>query len=183
MIVKPVLATTVAMVLAFGAPAAVAQDVWLRNGKTYTGPDVAQTGDFGVWQVATVHPNEFMTAWNRPGAGVPLVASDKVARNQPVVTFIIFRGCRPDPRGACNVTADFTVVAPDGRVYNETKGADVWIGRPPPTGRNIELSAGALGLRIEDKDLLGAYVIKAAVTDHVAGVTLQTEKTITAQAD
>jgi len=32
----------------------------------------------------------------------------------------------------------------------------------------------------EDKDPLGSYTVRAAITDHVAGVTLRTEQQLTA---
>jgi len=164
------------------ATVATAQDAWLRDGQFYQGKNAAQAGELAILQIATTEPERLMSDWEKPGADVRLVAQDKVKRGQPVVTFILFRGCRPDARGACNVTVDFTTTGPAG-TYNETKAAEVWVGRPPPPSRAIQLSAGGLGLSFEAKDGIGPYRVMARITDHVAGITLQTEKTLTLLAD
>ena len=102
------------------------------------------------------------------------------ARNRPIVTFLVFRGCKADPAGRCNVTADFETIAPGGKTYDLTKGAQIWVGYPPPPGYSLQLSADGYGLRFEDKDPLGAYRVRATVTDRIAKITLRTEQTLTA---
>lgn len=159
------------------------QDGWLRDEERYQGKDAAQSKGFAVLQVATTDPDQFMADWEKPGPGVRLVPQDKVGRGRPIVTFILFRGCRPAPAGGCNVTVDFVTTGPSGKIYDETKAAEVWVGKPPPPDRAIQLSVGGLGLAFEEKDPAGAYRVVALVTDHVAGITLKTEKSLTLLAD
>lgn len=172
------LLATGAVLLAAAAPAS-AQDTWLRDGQAYRGPDAAASGDFAVLQVLTTEPEQLMADWEKPGAVVHLVAKDAVGRGKPVVSFIVFRGCRADAKGACHVTADFVATDPAGKTYGEFKDVEIWVDKPPPPGRAVQLSAGGMGLVFEPKDLAGRYRIAARVVDHVAGVTLQTEKTLT----
>jgi hypothetical protein len=98
------------------------------------------------------------------------------------VTFITFKGCRADAAGNCNVTADFNTVDPLGKSYGKTRTSEVWVGHPRPPDGFLQLSASAYGLVFEDKDPLGPYRVRAAITDHVAGITLHTEQVLTAVA-
>ena len=142
----------------------------------------ARAGDFMAIQVATTDPDRLMADWQKPGAGIRLVTATTMMRNQPIVTFIVFGGCKPDAAGACNVTADFETIGPAGKTYDETRMAEVWVGHPAPPSQVLQLSVGALGLRIEDKDALGPYRVRATITDHVAGAVLHTEQVLTARA-
>lgn len=161
---------------------AQAEETWLLNGRT-AGPDSSRAvaDGFAVMQIATPDPQGLMTAWNRPGDWVSITTTNQIARNKPIVTFIVFRGCKAGPTGACNVTAEFEVFDPAGKVYAKQQ-ADIWVGRPPPPAKAIELSEGGMGLVIEDKDPLGVYRVSATITDNVAGKTLRTESTIEATA-
>lgn len=145
--------------------------------------NVARAGTFGVLQIATTDPQRLFVEWAKPTPGVAVTTATRVRRNQPIVTFIIFQGCKPDASGNCKVTADFEVTAPNGRLYHKAKGAEVWVGRKAPPKGALQLSVGGLGLKVEDKDPLGPYRVRATVTDHVAAVVLRTEQTLTAVAD
>ena len=155
----------------------------MAAGAAASQPSTASAGDFAVLQVATTDPNALLAEWAKPTPGVRLTSSTRAARNQPIVTFIIFKGCKADASGACNLTADFTVTGPTGRIYSQEKAARVWVGRPPPPKQALQLSESGLGLRFEAKDPLGPYRVRTTVTDHVAGVSLHTEQTLTAVAN
>jgi hypothetical protein len=174
-------ALTVAVCLGTGANVASAQEAWQKNGKPVGGDlSKASAKGFAVFQVATLDGEGFAARWNRPTAGVEVAETSKVARNQPVFTFIIFTGCTPDQRGQCNVTADFRMFDPAGRSFGEQIGAPVWVGLPPPAKNVLQLSSQYLGMVVENKDSLGSYRIVATVTDHVTGTSLTTEQTIVA---
>lgn len=162
------------------ALAATAPNEWLVNGQAASAPNLAASDPFAVQQLATTDPDRLFANWNRPGAAVNVGATQTMKRNQAIVTVIIFTGCAPNASGFCNVTVDFETVSPSGAIYDRTVGAKVWVGRAPPRGRSLELSEGALGLRVEDKDPLGPYTVRAAITDHVAGKTLRTSQVLTA---
>ena len=164
-----------------GISAALSLGAFPATTAAAVGTNVARAGDFSVMQIATTEPDRLMANWEKPSAGVNVVSASTVHPNQPVVTFIVFTGCQADASGACNVTADFDTFTPSGKLYNETRGAKVWVGHPAPPARAVQLSEGALGLRIENKDALGTYTIRATVTDHVSGATLKTSQAILAQ--
>lgn len=141
---------------------------------------VARSGDLQILQIATTDPEQLMRDWQVPTDGASLITSTSMARNTPIVTFLVFGGCKPDATGVCNLTVDFETIGPGGKVYDSTKGAEVWVGHPAPPPAMLQLSVAGYGLRIEDNDQLGAYHVRAVVTDHVAGVTVRTEQTLTA---
>lgn len=173
-------ATALAAFGLLAASHAFAADGWLRDGSPLKKqPNTATSGDFAVMQFATNEPERVMAAWEKPGAAVSLSMATETPRNRPLVTFILFRGCRGDANGNCNVTADYETIAPSGKRYGQTMSAEVWVGRRPPPGYALQLSASAYGLVFEDKDPLGAYVVRATVTDHVSGVTVHTEQKLT----
>lgn len=157
------------------------------NGQTpqsgWDQPNSAIAGDFRVVQIATTDPEGLMAAWEKPALEVKLETSMGAKRNQPIVTFIVFGGCRADPAGNCNVTADFEVIDPAGKSYNRSPGVNVWVGYPAPQSNVFQLSASGLGIRFEDQDPLGNYIVKAAITDQVSGVTLKTQQQLTAMSD
>lgn len=167
-----------ALVLAVAAMAAGS-----AAGQPAARPNTASAGDLSVLQIATTDPDALLAEWAKPTRGVRLTGSTRATRNQPIVTFIIFKGCKADASGACNLTADFTVTGPTGRVYSQEKAAKVWVGRRRPPNQALQLSESGLGLRFEDKDPLGPYRVRTTVTDHVAGVSLHTEQTLTAVAN
>ena len=140
----------------------------------------ASSGDLVVMQIATTDPNKLMDSWGKEAEGVRVESASAMKRNQPIATFILFSGCRPNADGLCNVTADFETLAPNGAVYDKHEGVKVWVDRPAPPPKSIGLSEGGLGLRIEDKDVLGGYVVRATILDHNSGIKLQTAQTLTA---
>jgi len=172
-----------AAAVCIGSPAVQAsgQDGWRDSGKPISGdPSMASSKGFAVFQIATLDGEGFAARWNKQTAGVEIAKTAKVARNQPVFTFIIFTGCSPDQSGTCNVTADFKMFDPAGKSFGEQLGSPVWVGLPPPARNALQLSSQYLGMVVENKDGLGAYRIVATVTDHVSGISLTTEQTIIA---
>jgi len=158
--------------------------VWLKNGAP-AGPDPsrAQAGGLAVMLISTTNPDKLVADWNQPKPGAQLTVDRQTVRHRPIFTFILFQGCKADAKGACNVTADFETRGPSGKSYDQTKGGKVWVGRLAPPANSLQLSEGALGIEIEDRDRLGAYRVDATVTDHVSGVTLHVQNTFTAAAN
>jgi hypothetical protein len=142
--------------------------------------DQASEGDFGVLQFATIDPETLYKNWEAPTEGVAINATQQMHRGEAILTFITFRGCKADGNGNCKVTADYVAFAPDGTIYGSTKGATIWDMRPP---KGVELSMAVYGIRIEQNEPLGDYKISISTTDHVAGITLHTEQTLTAIAN
>ena len=176
----------VTAMLLFASTAAAqpaSENTWLRDGLPFKGqPNVANLGAFGAMQIATTDADRFMADWNKPSAAVQAVLTTETVRHRPIVTFILFTGCRADASGNCNVTADYEMTDPVGKRYDLTPGSKVWVGLPPPPGRSLQLSADGYGNMFEEKDALGRYRVQATITDHVAGVTLRTEQTLVVSA-
>jgi hypothetical protein len=138
----------------------------------------ASSAGFSVVQMATSRSAEFVREWNRPGRHGEVHGDTRVHLRQPIDTFIAFRGCRADAKGQCNVTTTFEITGPDGKSQSSPP-MEVWANRPQPTPGMIFLSRASLGLAFAPDEPTGAYRIRAAVTDHIAGVTLHTQQTIT----
>jgi hypothetical protein len=138
----------------------------------------ATAGSFAVVQVATDDTARFMAELAKPTPGVNLQVTTRVRRNRPIDTFIAFRGCRADRAGKCNVTARYDLRAPSGKI-SSFPGLDVWANQPQPAPGIIMVSRQSFGMTFNTDDAVGTYTVAAAVTDHVAGVTLHTQQDIT----
>ena len=108
----------------------------------------ASSGGLVVMQIATTDPDKLMASWGQEAEGVRIESANVMKRNQPIATFLMFSGCRPNSDGACNVTADFETRGPTGAVYDKHAGVKVWVDRQAPPAKSIGLSEGGLGLRI-----------------------------------
>ncbi|MDB5685117.1 MAG: hypothetical protein JWM75_2815, partial [Sphingomonas bacterium] len=99
--------------------------------------------------------------------------------NQPLFTFLIFRGCNDNANGKCDIVADFVITRPDGTINDENKGVVVWNNAAPADPKKPYLGDGALGYGVDDEGPFGDYRVVATVTDRVASITLTTELTLT----
>jgi hypothetical protein len=132
---------------------------------------------FSVLQVAVPDSAKFIAGW-KLGAGGDSATTRTVA-NQPLFTFLIFRGCKADAKGNCDVVADYVIHRPDGTTNEENKNFVVWNKAAPTDPKKPYLSDGALGYGVDDEGPFGDYRVIATVTDRVAGITLTTEQTLT----
>lgn len=138
--------------------------------------DFASRQGFSVQQIVTDDAARLLRDWAHPEQTTQPPAIDIIAREHVVDSFIVLRGCRPNPFHQCNVTANFTLIGPKGEIYAEHSGAALWVGKAPPAMGGLTLSDSSLGIFIEADDPAGEYVVRADITDHVAGITLRTEK-------
>ncbi|MBV9996524.1 MAG: hypothetical protein JO127_15070 [Caulobacteraceae bacterium] len=137
---------------------------------------------FAVVQIATNDPKRLIADWFKPKPGQQLATSTDMIASKPIVTFLIFKGCAPAADGNCNVTADYEVTDPNGNAYDQTEEAAIWVGRPPPTGDGLQLAASSYGFRLKPKDPLGVYRVRVTIVDHVSGLMLQTQQSLTVAA-
>ena len=143
--------------------------------------NIAVKDGFGVMQVASGDVEKFIAAW-KLGNG-PKSASTSTVANQPLFTFLIFQGCKPDPMGKCDVIADYVITRPDGTTNEDNKGVVVWDKAAPADPRKPTMGDGALGYGVDDEGPFGDYRVVATVTDRVAGTTVTTEQTLTIKPD
>ena len=163
-----------ALLLAFSAPTSAAAQPGAASDWPST-PHSKASGRFAVAQIATIDADQFMDEWRKPTPGVRLKTSTRTRRNQPIFTFITFRGCHADAAGKCNVTVTYDVSAPSGKTYAHST-MDVWASQPQPPKDYIQLSRQGFGLVFDQKDGLGSYIVRATTTDHVAGISVQTQQ-------
>ena len=127
-------------------------------------------------------PDEVLRGWATPSANFSVRTADTIARGVPIVAFVFFTGCKPDENGLCNASADFTILRPDGSVYESLSDRDLWKQKPAPPDGTLRLSAEYIGVVIEPDDPLGRYEVQVSVHDLNAGTFLELRKTFTATA-
>lgn len=153
-----------------------------KASKAKPGTDIAplshaEKDGFSVLQVAAPDSARFIADW-KLGQGGKSAATRTVA-NQPLFTFLIFRGCKANAEGNCDVVADFVIHRPDGTVNEDNKGVAIWNKGAPDDPRKPILGDGALGYGVDEEGPFGAYRVVVTVTDRVAGTTVTTEQTLT----
>ncbi len=139
--------------------------------------NIAEKDGFGVMQVAAPDAQAFTAAW-KIGNGVK-AASTRTVADKPLFTFLIFRGCKADADGKCNIVADFTIRRPDGTTNEDNKGVVVWDKAAPADPKKPMLGDGALGYGVDSEGPFGDYLVVATVTDKVAATTVTTQQTLT----
>lgn len=137
---------------------------------------------FSAMLLLSDEPDDVLRSWATPGTGVPIKTADTITRGVPIVAFVLFAGCRPDENGLCNASADFTILRPDGSVYESFSDRDLWKRKPAPPHGMLRLSAEYVGVVIEPRDPLGRYQVRVSVHDLNADTTLELRRAFTATA-
>jgi hypothetical protein len=138
--------------------------------------NIAEKDGFGVMQVAAANAAAFIAAW-KIGDGAKSETTRTVA-DKPLFTLLIFRGCKADADGKCDIVADFAINRPDGTVNEDNKGVVVWNKAAPADPKKPMIGDGALGYGVDSEGPFGDYRVVATVTDKVAGTTVTTEQTL-----
>lgn len=138
--------------------------------------NIAEKDGFGVMQVAASDAAAFIAAW-KIGNGAKNETTRTIA-DKPLFTLLIFRGCKADPDGKCDIVADFVINRPDGTVNEDNKGVVVWDKTAPADPKKPTIGDGALGYGVDSEGPFGDYRVVATVTDKVAGVSVTTEQTL-----
>src|SRR3546814_7055736 len=86
--------------------------------------DRKSNGQFIAQLIFITDEQEFFNKWGTPSESVYLDSVDSITINHPISFFVIFGGCQPDPDGNCNVTMQFKVTQPDGKVYMEPRAEE-----------------------------------------------------------
>ena len=154
------------LVLIFLVPS-LAFPVWVnkKGEKLADVENQKSIGNFGAQLILVADENELFKRWATPSVSVDVKTIDSVKVNGFINAFVVFGGCKPDAKGNCNVSMQFRVTQPDGKVYTETPSMEVWENKPSPQGKALELSVQYLKLLIEPKDQLGQYVVYTEVRD------------------
>jgi hypothetical protein len=102
----------------------------LAKGPTETG---GQGGSLTINVVVTAKGEQLFDSWDRPTGKPFSVVPVKVAkRGEFLSAVVLFKGCRPDPAGNCNVEMDITAFDPKGRTYGTMPKEELWQAKPAP---------------------------------------------------
>ena len=132
--------------------------------------------------VLSTEPEEVLRSWATRAASLSIDTADTVTRDVPIVAFVFFSGCLPDRNGLCNASADFTILEPDGSVYERIEDLDLWKDKPAPPAGTLRLAAEYVGVVIEAQDPLGEYEFRVTLHDRNAGTRLELSRPFTATA-
>ena len=139
-------------------------------------PSHAKDGSFEIDLIATREGNELLTKWATGAPNITIRNLETAERNEFITVIVRFLGCSVDAGGLCDAVVDYTAYAPDGSVYGDMKGAELWMGKAAPDPGYSQLAAQYLGLVIEPQDPAGSYRLTAEVTDRISGKKLPVER-------
>jgi hypothetical protein len=143
--------------------------------------EVHPKNQFSAFLLLSDEPDEIIGSWKTASApGLPIATAETIARGVPIVAFIFFAGCEPDENGFCNASADFTILKPDGSVYDRFSDRELWKQKPAPPQGTLRLSAEYVGVILDREDPLGTYEIRVSVHDLNAGKTIDLSQAFTA---
>lgn len=153
----------------------VFSQTWFKNGEAAPSNEWQQSnGELGVMQLLSDNPDAFLTNWDKPTAGVLMQTATRISRGNPIVSFVLFSGCKEDLQTKCNLTITFMVKTPSGKPYSHSDVMEMWVNKPAPAKGMLQLSVSYMGLIIEPEDELGEYTVYAEITDHNSGHKLLT---------
>jgi hypothetical protein len=133
-------------------------------------------GRFGAQLLLTDKPQQLFDDWEKPGRGVRISEADSAYPGVSIVAVVFFTGCGADAKGLAQTTVHFAAFGPDGKPYGEAFDGELWIDKPPPAKRQIQLGVSTMGLVLEPEDPLGVYTVRAKIVDKVSGKKLVLER-------
>ncbi|MDQ3077607.1 MAG: hypothetical protein M3Q83_02060 [Pseudomonadota bacterium] len=140
----------------------------------------ASSGRLRAKILVTPDIDEFWKAWEGP-TPPNIVTTGMVTQAKPVHAIILFGGCTPGADGLCKLSVTFTITAPDGSPYGKPVSGQAWSG--PAGGDNLLASSASFGFRLEPKDKLGHYQMKATLTDEIARISVAMREGVVAKTD
>jgi hypothetical protein len=128
--------------------------------------------------VVTAKGEELFDSWDRPtGKPFPVVPVKVTKRGEFLSAIVLFKGCRPDTAGNCNVEMDITAFDPKGRTYATMPKEELWQAKPVPSPGFTQLSRGFMGIVIEPNDPPGTYRVTVVARDSNAKTEAKAETT------
>ena len=119
--------------------------------------------------IVTEKGNELFDSWDKPTGSSFNVEPVKVAsRGEFLSAIILFKGCRADGVGNCNVDMDIIAFDPTGKIYGEMPRVELWQHKPAPDPGFTQLSRGFMGIVIEPTDPPGVYRVTVVARDNNA---------------
>lgn len=136
--------------------------------------------DLSLTVIVTAKGDELFRSWDQP-SGKPFTAEPAgvVRRGQFLSAVVLFKGCKADAAGNCNVEMDITAYDPKGRIYGEMPRVELWQAKPAPALAFTQLSRSFMGIVIEPSDASGKYRVSVVARDLNAKTQAKSETTFT----
>lgn len=138
-------------------------------------PSRKSIGSFGAHLVLTKKEALMLERWNTPSETVEFSSADTAKIGEPITAFIIFSGCGADQKGNCNLVGKFKIFQPDRGIYADLPYQEIWVDKPVPPNRNLEMGVAYIRVIIEPHEQLGDYVVQCEVYDRILKKCLQLE--------
>ena len=123
-------------------------------------------GTFEISVTVTEKGKQLFDSWDN-STGKPFnVEPVKIApRGKFLSAVVLFKGCKADSAGNCNVDMDIMAYDPDGNIYGKMPSVELWQQKPAPDPGFTQLSRGFMGIVIEPKDPPGVYRVTVVARD------------------
>jgi hypothetical protein len=119
--------------------------------------------------IVTAKGGELFRTWNNPTGKPFKIDPVKAVQRGPMLSAVVlFKGCKPDPAGNCDVDLDIVAYDPARKVYGEMIGVELWKGKAAPAPGFMQLGMEYMGIVIEPKDPSGTYRLSAVARDRIA---------------
>ncbi len=141
-------------------------------------PNIGASGPLAIMQLLTEDADALIAAWPKPSSGAQMNGQATARFGHKITTFLVFKGCKPDPAGKCDVVADFEVINPRGAVTTARTAVPVWVGPKPPSPVGLQLSRTGFGMTLDDSNAVGLYRIRVVTTDRIAKLVVPTEQIV-----
>jgi hypothetical protein len=160
---------------------AIRKSIAALLGAALIGPAVPQGATesaLSLTVVVTAKGKELFNSWGRPTGKRFAVEPVGVARRGEFLSAVVlFKGCKPDAAGSCNVSMTITAYAPDGSEYGVMPDAELWQGKPSPSLGFTQLARDYMGIVVEPSDPSGTYRVTVVARDRNANTTASGEAT------
>ena len=142
------------------------RSIVLLAGCAFAGSLTASQASINAELIVTSKSAEVFRAWEHPDGKKFEVTHVKIAnRGEFLAAIVLFKDCKADVSGNCNVSLDIAAFDPSGKVYGEMLGKELWRGKAAPRSGHTQLGVDYMGLVIEPNDPAGTYKVTVKLTD------------------
>ena len=128
---------------------------------------------FGAAIIVVKDPKAFVDMWYKPEFP-EFDTVQEVQRSVEIGAFIMFAGCKPGQNDKCDITVDYSLISPEGKVLGTSLDQIVWNDTPPPA-LNTHISKASMVLEFKEGNKIGEYKVKAVVHDINANISFNLE--------
>jgi hypothetical protein len=112
---------------------------------------------------------------NPDGTPVNLETAKIVPRGKLHAAVVLFRNCKPDEKGLCNIELDTLAYTPAGKLYGYRADPQFWLRKPEPSPAHLQAGRRTLALTIDPGDPAGTWRVSATARDRIANVEASAE--------